>query len=66
LSAHPETTASIKLSPQNIGPARLLALPLFVIANLFIGWLFIRTLSWLFHALRQPPVLVIPAGSPKS
>ncbi|MDY7560162.1 hypothetical protein QN382_10915 [Pseudomonas sp. 10B1] len=60
------TTASIKLSLLNIGPARLLTLPLFVIANLFIGWLFIRTLIWLFYAVRQPPVFVIPVGSPKS
>lgn len=60
------TTASIKLSALSIGPAQLLALPLFVIANLFIGWLFIRTLLWLYHAFKRPLALVIPVGLPKS
>jgi tellurite resistance protein len=43
------TVSGLKLAQAGVSSAQVLALPVFVAANLFIGYLFVRTANMLFE-----------------
>lgn len=59
------TLSCMKLAQAGLAPAQMLAIPVFVAANLFIGYLSVRTLVHLFDSFGiQPPRLTSPSRRP--